>query len=82
MVYIRQDSYCGKTYNQKLRIVHNVVSFYYSILSSLSLDVDECKSNPCGPNSNHTCENFQGYYKCKCGKGFFPDAKEVNCTGM
>ena len=44
--------------------------------------MDECQTNPCGPEKNNTCKNFQGYYKCECGKGFSLDGEEMSCTGM
>ena len=43
---------------------NNIVG--YSIV--VFLDIDECKSNACGPKANNTCKNFKGYYKCACGK--------------
>ena len=51
---------------------------------SVSLDIDECKSFPCGPKDDNNCTNFQGSYECgACGEGFLPDAKKIKkCNGM
>ncbi len=51
---------------------------------SVSLDIDECKSFPCGPKNDNNCTNFRGYHECgACGEGFFTDPKnEKKCIGM
>ena len=37
-------------------------------IDSVSTDLDECKNNPCGPES--ICTNLPGSYSCSCPVGF------------
>ena len=45
------------------------------------LDIDECASsetNQCGPNS--LCTNTEGWYICRCLRGYQGDG--LNCSGI
>ena len=44
--------------------------------SSICIDVDECKNEPCDQNAN--CANNHGNFSCTCSIGFFGDG--VSCT--
>lgn len=40
----------------------------YMILIFYSLDINECKSNPC--QNGGFCENTNGFYQCRCADGW------------
>ena len=50
-----------------------------NIFTSIS-DIDECKINKGGCDSNAVCANTQGSYLCKCKNGYTGDGK--TCAGM
>ena len=56
-----------------------ILTLTYWLLSSLTLDIDECNSNgdPC--HSNATCTDTEGSYTCVCDEGFTGDG--YNCSG-
>ena len=43
----------------------------------LFIDIDECLGNPC--DSNATCANNAGSFKCSCNSGYTGNGK--TCTG-
>lgn len=43
-------------------------SSLYMILIFYSLDINECKSNPC--QNSGFCENTNGFYQCRCADGW------------
>lgn len=50
------------------------------LLSSVSLDVNECKVFR-GLCTHGTCRNTIGSFKCRCESGFALTMEERNCTG-
>ena len=49
-----------------------------SKLITITIDVDECQSTPCG--ANEECINIIGGHICPCKNGYAPNEFEV-CTG-
>jgi hypothetical protein len=44
------------------------------------LDIDECLTSICGPESINNCTNFPATYPCACGDGYV--GNERTCVGM
>ena len=44
----------------------------------LTVDIDECVSNPCHPNA--TCTNENGTFTCECDAGY--EGNGFTCQGI
>lgn len=49
-------------------LIKNLGTFLFAILFK---DINECFSNPC--NMNAICTDNQGYFECRCKKGYYGD---------
>ena len=63
-------------------ILHIIACFNKTLF--VYLDIDECSSSPCGPNTKYNCTNLMGSYKCStCAlQGYILDKVTKKCGGM